>query len=122
MKKFSSLSSNFLSSLTNGGLKINFDDEQLFSFKSTGDSRILDIIDVPIKLSKKPGLIKQLSEAKSLAKKLNQENVTFEIRLKGDTVLKLGKSANPKLAKIVTMSSHIEIKDLKKLKKLSSMI
>ena len=57
-----------------------------------------------------------------MAKKLKQENVTFEIRLNGETVLKLGKDANPKLAKIVTMSGDIEIKDLKKLSKLSKMI
>ncbi len=35
------------------------------------------------------------------------------------TVLKLGEKANPKLAKIITLSSNIEITDLRKLKKLS---
>jgi hypothetical protein len=64
-------------------------------------------------------LIKQLSEAKDLAKNLKQENITLEVRLQGETVLKLGKKANPKLAKIVTLSSDIEINDLRKLKKLS---
>jgi len=41
------------------------------------------------------------------------------VRFQGDPVLKLGEKANPKLAKIVTRSSDIEITDLRKLKKLS---
>ena len=57
-----------------------------------GNSRIIDIVDVPIGITKKPGLIKQLSEGKDLAKNLKQENVTLEIQLKGETVLKLGVS------------------------------
>ena len=66
-----------------------------------------------------PGFLKQLSEAKELAKDLTQKKTTIEVRYKGDTVLKLGEKANPKLAKIVTLSSNIEITDLRKLKKLS---
>ena len=66
-----------------------------------------------------PGFLKQLSEAKELAKDLTQKKTTIEVRYKGDPVLKLGEKANPKLAKIVTLSSNIEITDLRKLKKLS---
>jgi hypothetical protein len=77
---------------------------------------------MPIRISGKPGLIKQLSQAKGLAKELKQKNTTLEVRLHGEIVLKLGEKANPKLAKIVTMSDNIEITDLKKLKKLSDVI
>lgn len=87
-----------------------------------GSSRIINIIDIPIEITKRPGLIKQLSEAKDLAKNLKQENITLEVRLQGETVLKLGEKANPKLAKIVTLSSDIEITDLRKLKKLSDLL
>ena len=80
---------------------------------------IIDVLDIPIKISGKPGIIKQLSEAKDLAKKLKQQQITLEIRYMGQPVLKLGQNANPKLAKIVTLSGDIEISDLKKLKKLS---
>ena len=55
-----------------------------------------------------------------MQKKLKQENITLEIQLEGKTVLKIGKDANPKLAKIVTLSNDIEIRDLKKLKKISN--
>ena len=59
------------------------------------------------------------NEFKELAKDLTQKKTTIEVRLRGDTVLKLGEKANPKLAKIITLSSNIEITDLRKLKKLS---
>ena len=121
MKK-SQLPANFLSSLTNGSLNVKCNDQPSIIFKTKKNLRILDIIDIPIKVSGKPGIIKQLSEAKNLAKKLKSEDTTLEIRFKGDTILKLGKDANPKLAKIVTLSNDIEITDLKKIKKLSEVI
>ena len=116
------LPSNFLTFFDSGSLKISSDDTPCLNFTATKDIRIIDIIDIPIKISSKPGLIKQLSEAKNLAKKLKQENITLEVRLHGKPILKLGEKVNSKLAKILTLSSDIEITDLKKLKKLSDVI
>ena len=116
------LPTNFLTFFERGSLKITSGDEPAINFTATKDSRIIDIIHIPVTISGKPGLIKQLSEAKDLAKKLKQENITLEIRFQGDLLLKLGQKANPKLAKIVTLSGDIEITDLKKLKKLSDLI
>ena len=118
MKNFD-LPANFLSFLNNGGLKVTCDDTPSINFTVEDNSRIIDIINIPIEIEKRPGLIKQLSEAKHLAKNLKQENITLEIRLRGEPVLKLGEKANPKLAKIVALSGDIEITDLRKLKKLS---
>lgn len=118
MKNFD-LPANFLSFLNSGGLKVTCDGNPSINFTVEGNSRIIDIIDIPIEIEKRPGLIKQLSEAKDLAKNLKRENITLKVRLQGETVLKLGEKANPKLAKIVTLSGDIEITDLRKLKKLS---
>ena len=118
MKNFD-MPANFLSFLQGGSLKVACDGTPSVNFTAEGNSRVVDIIDIPIEITKRPGLIKQLSEAKDLAKNLKQENITLEIRLQGETVLKLGDKANPKLAKIVTLSNNIEITDLRKLKKLS---
>ncbi|NND87186.1 MAG: hypothetical protein HKM23_07700 [Nitrosopumilus sp.] len=101
-------------------MKISCDSSPAINFNAEKNIRIIDIIDIPIKVSSKPGFVKQLSEAKDLAKNLKKEKITLEIRLKGEPVLRLGEKANPKLAKIVTLSSDIEITDLKKLKTLSS--
>ena len=118
MKDFD-MPANFLSFLQSGSLKVTCGDAPSINFVVEGSSRIIDIIDIPIEIEKRPGLFKQLSEAKDLAKNLKQKNTTLEIRLKGETVLKLGEKANPKLAKIVTLSNDVEITDLRKLKKLN---
>lgn len=118
MKDFD-MPANFLSFLQSGSLKVTCDGSPSVNFRVEGSSRIIDIIDIPIEIEKRPGLMKQLSEAKDLAKNLKQQNITLEIRLHGEPVLKLGEKANPKLAKIVTLSNDIEITDLRKLKKLN---
>ena len=118
MKNFD-LTANFLSYLDTGKLSITCNDSPTMNFHVDGSTKIIDIIDIPIEITKMPGFLKQLSEAKELAKDLAQKKTTIEVRLRGDTVLKLGEKANPKLAKIITLSSNIEITDLRKLKKLS---
>ena len=118
MKDFD-LPANFLSYLDNGKLSVTCNDSPAVNFHVDGSTKIIDVIDIPIEINKMPGFLKQLSEAKDLAKNLAKQKTTIEVRLRGDTVLKLGEKANPKLAKIVTLSSNIEITDLRKLKKLS---
>ena len=118
MKNFD-IPANFLSYLDTGKLSITCNDSPTINFYVDGSTKVIDIIDIPVELTKMPGLLKQLSEAKDLAKDLAQKKTTIEVRLRGDAVLKLGEKANPKLAKIITLSSNIEITDLRKLKKLS---
>ena len=118
MKDFD-LPANFLSYLDTGKLSVTCNDSPTINFHVDGSTKIIDVIDIPIQITKMPGFLKQLSEAKDLAKNLAKQETTIEVRLRGDTVLKLGEKANPKLAKIVTLSSNIEITDLRKLKKLS---
>ena len=118
MKNFD-LPANFLSYIDNGKLSVTCNESPAINFHVDGSTKIIDVIDIPIQITKMPGFLKQLSEAKDLEKNLAKQETTIEVRLRGDTVLKLGEKANPKLAKIVTLSSNIEITDLRKLKKLS---
>ena len=118
MKNFD-LPTSFLSYLNTGNIKITCDEMPAINFIVEADLKIIDVIDIPIKITKMPGLFKQLSEAKDLAKKLKDQKITLEVRLQGQAVIKLGMKANPKLAKIITLSNDIEITDLKKLKKLN---
>jgi hypothetical protein len=118
MKNFD-IPANFLSYLDNGKLSVTCNDSPTINFHVEGSTKIIDVIDIPIKITKMPGFLKQLSEAKDLAKNLTKQKTTIEVRLRGDPVLKLGEKANPKLAKIITLSSDIEITDLRKLKKLN---
>ena len=121
MKSFD-LPVNFLSYLESGSIKITCDNSPMINFRVEGNSKIIDVEDIPISVSKKLGLFNQLSVAKGLAKNLKQDNITLQVRLHGETVLKLGADANPKIAKIVTMSDSIEITNLKLLKKLGGLI
>ena len=116
------LPANFLISLQKGRVKIDCDNQPAINFSSSSDTRTIDILDISMMLSKKPGFIKQLSEAKSLARKLKDKKITLDVRYKGDLVLRLGEKANPKFARIVTLSKNIEISDLKKLKSLQSVL
>ena len=118
MKNFD-LPANFLSYLDKGALNITCNGEPTINFHVDGSIKIIDIIDIPIEITKMPGFLKQLSEAKELAKDLTAKKTTIEVRFQGEPVLKLGEKANPKLAKIITLSNNIEITDLRKLKKLS---
>lgn len=121
MKNFD-LPVDFLSYLESGSIKVTCDDSPIINFRVEGNSKIIDVEDIPISISKKPGLFKQLSIAKGLAKNLKQDKITLEVRLHGQTVLKLGADANPKLAKIVTLSDSIEITNLKLLNKLIGLL
>jgi len=120
MKNFN-LPANFLSYLDKGNLCITCNDDPTINFRFEGNTKIIDIIDIPIEINKIPGFLKQLSESKEFAKDLAKKKTTIEVHFKGEPVLKLGENANPKLAKIVTLSNHIEITNLRKLKKLSDM-
>ena len=113
MKNFD-LPANFLSYLDKGALNITCNGEPTINFHVDGSTKIIDIIDIPIEITKMPGFLKQLSEAKELAKDLTAKKTTIEVRFQGEPVLKLGEKANPKLAKIITLSSNIEITDLRK--------
>ena len=109
------LPANFLLYLKNGEMKIKYDNTPSIQFYSNSNMRVINIIDFPIKLSKKTGFFKKLKEAKSLAKDLAKNNVTLEIKYQGKTVLRLGKKAKPRLSRALTMTGNIEISDMKTL-------
>ena len=117
MKK-QNLPANFLLYLQSGNLKVSYGKKPSVNFKAGKNLREIDIIDLPIKLSKKHGFLKQLSQAKDLAKKLKNEKVTLDIKHNGKLILRLGEKASPKYSKFVTLTKNIEIKDLKKLREL----
>ncbi len=117
MKK-TNLPANFLFYLKSGNLKISYGDNPSINFKAENDLREIDIIDLPIKLPKKFGILKQLREAKKLAKKLKEEKTTLDIKHQGKLIIRLGEKANPKFSKFATLSKNIEIKDLKRFRQL----
>ena len=118
----SKLPANFLIYLKSGHLTISDSEKTAIEFESSGETRILNILDLPTKLPGEMNLLKQLTEAKGLAKVLSKEGVTLEIKHKGKLILKLGKNAKPKFSSLVTFSRSVEIIDLKELRKLDKEI
>ena len=118
----SKLPANFLIYLKSGHLTISDSGKTAIEFNSNGDTRTLDILDIPTKLPGNMSLLKQLTEARGLAKMLSKEGITLEIKHKGKLILKLGKNANPKFSTLVTFSRSVEIIDLKELRKLDKEI
>lgn len=117
MKK-TNLPANFLFYLKSGNLNISYGTNPSISFKAKNDIREIDIIDLPIKLPKKFGLLKRFREAKDLAKKLKEEKTTLNIKYEGELILRLGEKAKPKFSKFVTLSKNIEIVDFKRFRQL----
>lgn len=109
---------NFLLLPQKGSINITCDDKPTVSFKANENTKTIDIIEIPLKLSKKYGIIKKLRDARILAKSLKEEKVTLDIKHEGKLVLRLGEKAKPKFSKIITLSKDIEIKDLKRLQSL----
>ena len=114
----SNLPANFLLYLTSGHLTIVNNEKTAIEFNSKGNTRTLDIIDLPTKISGNMNLLKQLTEAKDLAKMLSKDEITLEIKHRGKTILRLGKNAKPKFSTLVTFSRNVEIINLKELRKL----
>ena len=117
MKK-NNLPANFLFYLKKGNLMISYGKNPSISFKAKNDLREIDLIDLPIKLPKKFGILKQFREAKDLAKKLKEEKTTLDIKHEGKLIIRLGEKAKPKFSKLVTLSKNIEIVDFKRFRQL----
>ena len=118
----SNLPANFLLYLTSGHLTIVNNEKTAIEFNSKGNTRTLDIIDLPTKISGNMNLLKQLTEAKDLAKMLSKDEITLEIKHRGKTILRLGKNAKPKFSTLITFSRNVEIINLKELRKLDKEI
>ena len=73
----SKLPANFLIYLKSGHLTISDSGKTAIEFNSNGDTRTLDILDMPTKLPGNMSLLKQLTEARGLAKMLSKEAVSY---------------------------------------------
>jgi hypothetical protein len=82
-----------------------------------GDKRIgIDLQDIqPIRDLLNLLNFKKLTQLKRVAEKLREDGLTITVSHKGDTALKLGAEANPRFARLITLSDAIEIGSIGKL-------
>jgi predicted MPP superfamily phosphohydrolase len=59
--------------------------------------------------------LKKLKQLKGVAEKLREDGLTITVSHKGDIALKLGAEANPRFARLITLSNAIEISSMGKL-------
>jgi len=59
--------------------------------------------------------LKKIKQLKGAAEKLRNDGLTITVSHKGDLALKLGAEANPRFARLITLSSAIEISSMGKL-------
>lgn len=59
--------------------------------------------------------LKKLKQLKGVAEKLREGGLTITVSHKGETALKLGAEANPRFARLITLSGAIEISSMGKL-------
>jgi len=59
--------------------------------------------------------LKKLKQLKGVAEKLRKDGLTITVSHKGDIALKLGAEANPRFARLITLSNAIEISSMGKL-------
>ncbi len=59
--------------------------------------------------------LKKLTQLKGIAEKLRKDGLTITVSHKGDLALKLGAEANPRFARLITLSGAIEISSMGKL-------
>ena len=57
----------------------------------------------------------RLAQLKSLAEELKDEGLTVTLSYKGDRLVTIGSEAKPKLSRVVTRTSAVEINNLRKL-------
>jgi len=81
------------------------------------DKRIgIDLQDIqPIKDLLNLLNLKKLKQLKGVAEKLRKDGLTVTVSHKGDLALKLGAEANPRFARLITLSGAIEISSMGKL-------
>ena len=59
--------------------------------------------------------LKKIKQLKGAAEKLRNDGLTITVSHKGDLALKLGAEANPRFARLITLSGAIEISSMGKL-------
>jgi arginyl-tRNA synthetase len=105
-----------------GSLEVSENHKKSIKFSFNKNNIIVDLLDVEFNIPTTKGIFARLSEARKFAKTLKKKNITLCISHKGKIVMKLGKNAKPKLSRVVTHSSAVEITDMRELRKLDKQL
>ena len=107
--------------ITSGEVSLFADDKEALHLKA-GDKKIdLDVVDkkfvkdVVGSLGGSTSIRARLSQIKSIAEELRDEELTVTVSYKGNRVVTVGAKAKPKISRVLTGTNAIEINSLRKL-------
>lgn len=101
-----------------GSIEISENHSKSIKFSFQNNKITVDLMDITVNIPTTKGIFARLSEAREFAKKLKKKDLTLCISHKGKIVMKLGKEAKPKLSRMITQSSAVEITNLQELRRL----
>jgi GTP1/Obg family GTP-binding protein len=112
------LSVDLLKGIKSGTLEIKENNKESMQFIADKNIITINLIDLSFNIPVYASILSKLSEAREFAKNLKENHMTLHIAHNGKVVMKLGKKAKPKLSRLITKSSAVEITDLRELRKL----
>jgi GTP1/Obg family GTP-binding protein len=112
------LSVDLLKGIKSGTLEIKENNKESMQFIADKNIITINLIDLSFNIPVYTSILSKLSEAREFAKNLKENHLTLHIAHNGKVVMKLGKKAKPKLSRLITKSSAVEITDLRELRKL----
>jgi len=107
--------------ITSGEIGLFADDKEALHLKAENNKFDLNVVDkkfvkdVVGGVGGRTSIRGRLDQIKSIANELRDEGLTVTVSYKGGRVVTVGASAKPKLSRIVTGDSAIEINSLRKL-------
>ena len=112
------LSVSLLKWIKSGNLEIKENDKKSVQFIANNNTITINLVDISFNIPPYATILSKISEAREFAKKLKDKHLTLCIEHNGKVIVKLGKNTNPKLSRLLTQSSAVEITDLRELRKL----
>ena len=107
--------------ITSGEVTLFTDDKEALHLKAGNKKIDLDVVDkkfvkdVVGSLGGRTSIRGRLSQIKSIAEELRDEELTVTVSYKGNRVVTVGADAKPKLSRVLTGTNAIEINSLRKL-------
>ena len=101
-----------------GNMEISENHKKSLKLSFSKNTIVFDLLDIEFNIPSSKGMFERISEARKLAKILEENNFTLCISHKGKIVMKLGKDAKPKLSRMLTKSKSVEITNLRELRRL----
>ncbi len=112
------LPADLISFVKSGKITIHQADKKLAEVDAKDNNVTVNILDLPTEAAAAGRIFAKISEARTLASLLSKRGVTLTLTKDDKPVVRLGRDAKPKLSRLVTRSSDVEITNLRELRRL----